>query len=203
MSARYPRAVKPNYALDVANTHYAYLGTPKLADVDWLVVSTNMKVATAYTLAHTSSGDSPALARNVTVKRTVAGNADTPGTVLVTGTDLEGAVVTETLTPGADGVVVAGAKAFATVTSIAGSSWVINQANDTIEFGFGALAGLPRAIANSINAGAVVAHGLVAGVIVAVPTIASSTTVLASNTVDLSSGTFDGSKDAFLVVVTP
>ena len=199
MSARYPRAVKPNYALDVANIHASYLGAPKLADDDWFVVSADMEVG-AYTLAHTTSGDS--LARNVVVKHTATGNADTLGTVVVAGTDLEGAVITETITP-SSGTSVAGATAFATITSVTGVDWVTNQAADKIEVGFGNLIGLPRNVTTAINVnGAVVMNGIVGGTVVATPTV-HSTTTLSDNTVDLSGGTYNGTKKAFLLVVTP
>jgi hypothetical protein len=76
-------------------------------------------------------------ARIVTCTRSVVGTADTPGTVLVTGTDITGAVQTETLTPGADTVLVSGTKFFATVNQFTQSGWTIAQTADNIVFGWG------------------------------------------------------------------
>lgn len=122
-------------------------GVPSLSDVNWLVVSTEMKVGT-YTLAHTNSGDS--FARNVTVTTVAAGAADTPGTILVTGTNNSDAVITETIIP-VQGTTVAGLKAFKTITSVVGAGWVISAGNDTIEVGFGDLLGFPMILTAEAN----------------------------------------------------
>jgi hypothetical protein len=103
------------------------------------VVSTNMFNG-AYTIANPSSADGRA--RNVTVLQTiVATGTDTPGTVLVTGTNVDGKVQTETLTP-VGGSTVSGVLPFQTVTSIVGSGWVIAGGNDTIVFGTGLMCGI-------------------------------------------------------------
>ena len=179
---------------------WAFLGTPKLADVDWFFVSGNMKTG-AYTPAHADSGDSPALARNVTVKRVMVGGLDTGGTFTITGTSVEGDVITEDIAVGADGVVVAGVKAFATVTAISNAGWVVNTGADTVEIGFGNLIGLPWDVANTIRLGGHTPDGLVGGVLT-VPTIVTDADEPEKCTVDLSSGTFNGSKEAYLLVVT-
>jgi hypothetical protein len=190
--------VKPNYALDVANVHYAYLGKPKLADADWFVVSVDMKVG-KYTLAHTSAG--VGCARNVTVTTTATNGADTMGKVTVAGTDLEGAAISEEFTPVTNDVA-KGALAFATITSVTGAGWSTNGGADKITVGFGDLVGLSRAVVTNIANGGVVANGIVGGAVVATPTMADDAD-LSGNTTDISSGTFSGSKTAFLVVVTP
>jgi hypothetical protein len=77
-------------------------------------------------------------ARAVTCTRTVDGNADTPGTLLVTGKNLAGQTITETLIPGAHTILVSGSKLFASITSVVGAGWVINGNNDTIVVGMGA-----------------------------------------------------------------
>jgi hypothetical protein len=107
---------------------------PAAAAVNRFVTTVDMKIATAYTV------DTPAMpeantARKVTCTRTVVGNADTPGTLRVTGTDLAGQTITETLTVGAHGVLVTGTKWFRTVTVVQGAGWVIDQAADTITVG--------------------------------------------------------------------
>lgn len=97
------------------------------------VVSVAMKVG-AYTLAN--GGAMPtAGARHVTCTRTVVGGADTPGTIEIVGTDLTGAVISETLIPGAHTVLVTGTKWFATVTSVTGAGWVTATGDDTIVVG--------------------------------------------------------------------
>jgi hypothetical protein len=179
---------------------WAFLGTPKLADLDWLYVSGNMK-AGAYTPAHANSGDSPALARNITVKRVMVGGLDTGGTFTFTGTDLQGDVITEDIAVGADGVVVAGVKAFATVTAIFNTDWVIDTGADTVEIGFGNLIGLPWDVANAIRLGGHAVEGIVGGVDTA-PTVVTDADELEKNTVDLSGGTYNGSKEVYLLVVT-
>jgi hypothetical protein len=96
------------------------------------VTSTNMKVG-AYTVAN--SGTMPTTgARHVTVTHTGVTGTDTLGTLVVVGTDLSGATITETLTPSAD-TIVTGTKWFNTVTSVTGAGWVINTGNDTIVVG--------------------------------------------------------------------
>ncbi len=73
----------------------------------------------AYTLAANSPTSG---ARHVTLVRTVVGAADTPGVITITGTDLGGNTITETMIPGNTGV---------SVTS--------NTGDDTIIFGWDAL----------------------------------------------------------------
>lgn len=118
---------------------------PAVASTNRFVTTTNMKLG-AYNIANASPPDS--LSRNVTITTTAAGTADTQGTVLVTGTDYNGEVITETITP-VVGTTVAGAKAFASVTAAVGAGWVINPdtpANDTIVIGFGNVIGMPAKI---------------------------------------------------------
>jgi hypothetical protein len=96
-----------------------------------------MKVG-AYTLAATAPTSG---ARHVTCTRTAVGTADTAGTVVVVGKDLSGQAITETLTPGANGVLVTGTKFFASITSITGVGWVIDAVEataDTIVVGWDA-----------------------------------------------------------------
>ena len=120
---------------------------PATAVANRYVTSTNMIVG-SYNIANSGlPGDG--LCRNVTCTRTVVGTADTPGTILVTGTDYNGKVITETLIPGAHTILVNGVKAFASVTAVAGAGWVINPdtpANDTIVVGFGDVVGFPAPI---------------------------------------------------------
>lgn len=96
------------------------------------VASTNMKVG-AYTVANASPVWSGGCLVTVTHTQ-VGGVTDTLGTIVVVGTDLNGAALTETITP-LDGTVATGTKVFRTVTSVTGAGWVINTGNDTIVVG--------------------------------------------------------------------
>lgn len=113
------------------------------------VVSVAMKVG-AYTLAATAPTFG---ARHVTLARTVVVEADTPGTVVIVGTDLSGQTITETMTPGANGVTVTSTLFFATITSITGVGWVSGGTPDTIVFGWDAL--------NAVATGSGVLHGVI------------------------------------------
>jgi hypothetical protein len=107
-------------------------GSPVVADVDYYVTSTNMKVG-AYTLAETAPDVG---ARNVTVTATAVGAADTAGTITVVGTNLAGEAITEGITPGA-GSTVQGDKAFASVASVSGPGWGDGAGTDPATGGVG------------------------------------------------------------------
>ena len=166
------------------------VGAPALAVADRFVAEAAMKVG-AYTVANPSPADG--LARNVTVTHTTqGGTADTLGTITVTGTDIEGKVITEEITPLADQAVV-GLKAFKTVTGVVGAGWAIDAggtpAADHITVGFGNVVGLPVKIAAVEK---VIAAALGTGFINA-PTVVAGATI-AQCTIDCSSGTYDGTK---------
>lgn len=152
-------------------------GTPGALVANHYVVSADMKNG-AYTLAHTSPTGGGA--RNVTVGHTATSTVDTLGTILVTGTDLADAIITETITP-SNGTTVQGTKAFKTITSIVGSGWTVNSGADKIVVGFGDLIGLPDKLASNSVFYAVYNSVREA----TAPTVTFSSSVLASNTVDL------------------
>lgn len=154
-------------------------GSPVVDDVDWFVASTDMKVG-AYTLAHTAPDVG---ARNVTVTQTAVDAEDTNGTIVIVGTDLAGNVITETLTPN-DGATVAGAKCFATITSITGVGWVTAGGKDKVTLGFGALLGLPDMLTDTAQVFAASLGNVREGTH---PVVTVSATALESNTVDLNS----------------
>ena len=167
-------------------------GAALLADVDKVVVSVDMKVG-AYTIAA-----QPDIPRNITVTVTATDTADTMGTVVVVGTDIEGQPITETITPAA-GSTVAGTKAFKTVTSVTGAGWVVDAAEgtkDKITVGIGTALGLPFKI---IDNGQVLL-GVVGTALVA-PVVAHSDRVVSECTVDLSAGTYNGTKAVMAFVV--
>lgn len=157
-------------------------GSPVVDDVDYYVASTNMKNG-AYTLAKTAPDCG---ARNVTVTQTAGDTEDTNGTITVTGTNLAGEVISEVITPNA-GETVAGAKAFASITSIVGAGWAIDAAegtNDTITVGFGALIGLPDKLADTAQVLAASLNNVREGTH---PTVTVDSANLEGNTVDLNS----------------
>lgn len=153
-------------------------GSPAAADADAYVASTNMKNG-AYTLAATAPDVG---ARNVTVTHTAVGTADTLGTITVVGKDLAGNAVTEVITP-SSGTTAQGARAFASITSITGAGWTINEGNDTIIVGYGDVLGLPDVLTDKAQVLAASLNNTREGTFPAV-TVGSA---LSQNTVDLNS----------------
>lgn len=76
----------------------------------------------------------PTTTRNVTITTAKGGGTNMSGNVVVTGTNIWGQVITDTLAEGADGLV-AGTKAFKTVTSILVPVRI--QEGDAITVGYG------------------------------------------------------------------
>jgi hypothetical protein len=103
------------------------------------VTTTNMIVG-AYTVANATMPTTPG-ARRITVTHTTVVTTDTLGTIAVTGTDLRGNVITDTITPLADAVAT-GTKWFVTVTDVVGAGWVIAGTNDTLVVGAAAGGGI-------------------------------------------------------------
>lgn len=159
---------------DLLSVVHCDLGSPAVADDDWFVTSANMKVG-AYTLAHAA----PDVPRNVIVTHTAVDAADTLGTIVVVGTDANGAALSETITP-QSGTVATGTKAFKTITSITGAGWVIGGGNDTIKVGFGSRVGLP----DKLGANTVIMSILDGTREATAATVTVSSTDLSLNTVD-------------------
>ena len=154
-------------------------GSPVATDDDWFVAAaTAMKVGT-YTLLHTAPDTG---ARNIVITHTAVDAADTLGTITVAGTNLAGVAITEAITP-SSGTTAAGAKAFATVTSITGSGWITNGGADTIKIGFADKIGFP----DKLTRNTVLATYLNNAKEGTAPTVAMSASALESNTFDLNS----------------
>lgn len=167
-------------------------GSPVLADVDRVVVSTDMIVG-AYTIDEASPAGG--VAANVTVTVTQQIEDDTEGTLDIVGTDICDQVLTETLTP-LIGSTIQGTRAFKTVTSATGVGWITGGTADKITVGFGELIGLPDLLVNNT-----VLFALFNAVREATaPTVTFSATVMALNTVDLNSA-LDGSAVAVYYLV--
>lgn len=172
--------------IDRSHLAHYQIASPLAGVADHFVASVNMAVG-AYTLANASPGDGSA--RSVVAIRTVVGGADTPGTLVITGTDLAGDVITETINVGATGVAVPTTRAFATVTSIVGAGWVIDGPGDedTLVVGFGDLVGLPDLLSHNTVLLAALNNAREA----VAPTVTVSATVLSLNTVTLNSALVD------------
>ena len=166
------------------------LGAPALAVANKVCESQDMDNKT-YTL---SGAPQPDIPRNVTVTRTVNGAADTPGIITVTGTNYSDAVITEDITPGANGVVVAGTKAFKTITSVVGTGWAIADAADSIVVGTGDELGLHVGTNVSTN----IMLGILGVTVTAHNPTVGGTVAVETTTIDMSAGTYDGAKAALV-----
>jgi len=126
----------------------------------------------AYTIANNGlPGDG--LAHNVSVTHSLVDTVDTLGVITITGIDLNGKGITETITP-ASGTKVVGAKAFRQVTSIVGSGWAQGGTGpDTIVVGFDERVGLPELL-RGVSDVLFVSHGTA---LVNAPTVAVASTI--------------------------
>ncbi len=169
------------------------LGEPEVADDNYFLISTVM-LATAYVLDQTAlPADNPP--RNIIITHTADGNVDTLGDAVVVGTNVDDAVITETLTLSAGSTVV-GTKAFKTVTSVTTASWVADGNDDTIEVGFNTLLGLSKVRTATTEIFMATLDWLAR----APDAIAISATLVEENTVSLTGGTYDGSKKARVLI---
>ena len=194
MTARYPKAVKPNYALNMVNVFAMPIGQPKLADDDWFVTSVDMKNGT-YTLLHSGvPGDGLARVVTVTVTGDAVDSGDTLGTVTINGTDVNGSLLSEEVIPSL-GVETTEA-AFLHVTSVVGAGWAATGGTDHIKVGFGASIGMTSDFYPAATS--IVIMALVDGITTAfTQSIGGS---VATWTVDASGGTYDGSKFLTLLI---
>lgn len=110
---------------------YTGISASTAAVTNRFVASVNMANG-AYTVANAS----PPWQGGCFVVATITANTgnDTPGTITIVGTGLNGQAVTEVLTLAAAGSATS-ANVFKTITSITQAGWVINGGNDTIVVG--------------------------------------------------------------------
>lgn len=167
-----------------------YMGTPIAADTNYIVESANMKVGT-YTIAH-----QPDVARLITITHTAVDTVDTLGTITIAGTNVDGKVISEAVTP-LNGTVATTTKAFKTITSITGAGWVQGGTGiDTIIIGVGAILGMLAVVAETGD----VVHGVV-GTAWVTPANVAVDALVEKCLIDLSAGTYDGSKKVFMLLV--
>ena len=189
--------IKPSATLNIANTASApevcrsfFLGTVATGVTNSVVVSANMKT-TAHTLVATEGTSVLAsgiltfnVARNITITQTDAGSTDARVPFIITGTDINGAAITESITPGATTVLTVGVKAFKTVSSIVSATWVINATGtstaDTVIVGTGDIYGLPVAPAASGYALTILDTTAAGSVIITNSAISNCTVAVAS-----------------------
>ncbi len=123
------------------------LGKPALEDDDNCVATTDMANGT-YTIAA-----QPDVARNLRVTITQQGGQnDTMGKLNIVGKDILGNVIEEEITPTVN-TTTDGDKAFAEITSITQSGWVVSSASnfDQIKIGYHEKIGLPVALSSIDN----------------------------------------------------
>jgi hypothetical protein len=108
-----------------------HLAAVPTASANRFVTSVPMQNA-AYTLAATTM-PTPG-ARHVTVTHTLVSTVDTLGVITVVGTDMDGNVVTDVITP-ISASIATGVVWFKTITSITGSGWTAVAGADTIVIG--------------------------------------------------------------------
>ena len=184
------QAVRPENTSGVAVLYN--LGAPLLADDDAVCASQVMKNGD-YTLEAAPDPDIP---RNITIKRTVVGGADTPGTITVNGTNYQGVVISEEIIPGNDGVTVAGNSAFKSVTSVVGAGWIPDDPGDpdTLEVGWGNKLGC-HAPTNDTDD---IMLGILGVTITAHNPAVGGAANYHTTTVDMSAGVYDGVKAALV-----
>lgn len=156
--------------------------------------ATGVHAAVALTTAVqtvTTAITNPVVPRNVTVKGNAGGIA---GSVVITGTDMADAALTESIALNGSSEVV-GLKAFKTVTSIELPVYT-NGGSDTVSVGIGSKIGLPFKLAlNTVHQAFL--GGTLEGT---APTVTTSSTVLASNTATLNSSLNATAVDLFIIV---
>lgn len=159
-----------------------FMGAPVVADVDRLVTSVDWADGALVLAAQ------PDVPRNVTATLTDADDSVT-GTLTITGTDIRGRTITETMNVELGvGKVFVGTKIFASVTSavISGTTGAAPGV-DTVTVGVGDVIGTPMDL--TINSTVRVTY--LGGTIVASPVV---TTGESTSGIDASAGTYDGSK---------
>lgn len=139
----------------------------------------------------TTAITNPATPRNVSITGNASGIT---GNVVITGTNYNGDTITETIVLNGTSTV-SGAKAFASITSIALPAKT-NTSGDTVSIGIGSALGLPYKLAHNT----VLATFLDNTKEATAPTVATSATALESNTITLSSSLSGKAVDVYLMV---
>jgi hypothetical protein len=170
-------------------SHYQVAAADAVAASD-TAVHAAITLPTSGTTTVNTSITNPAVPRALRIKGNAAGIT---GNVVITGTNYNGDVITETIV--ANGAsAVEGNKAFKTVTQIVVPTRT--QASDTISIGFNEKLGLPYLLAHNAVLFAYLDNAKEG----TAPTVTVSTTVLESNTIDLNTALSGKIVDVYLVV---
>lgn len=176
---------------------------PAFAVQEWTnavaAVADGLKAAAATTVApltvtsFVAGGVAALLAypRNVTFTTAGVTPSDAPANALVTGTDIDGAALTETITVAQTATISAGAKCFKTITSVAFAA--ADGTAATVAIGFGDVLGLSATIKSRAGRLAVLQE-IAVGSVVTTGTVVSSTTSPPHGSYDPSDA-LDGTKD--------
>ncbi len=162
---------------------------PAAASATAVLAATNL---TSGTQTITSGITNPDFPRNLSI---TGGAALMAGNVVITGTNIRGATITETIALSGTSTVV-GNKAFATVTSIQLPA-LTNDTNDTVSVGIGVKLGLERELVADLVLGTSVNGTWEA----TRPTVAKSTSAIESNTISTNTAP-NGSKPIIAAYVT-
>lgn len=132
------------YQLGTERYHEFEITNPATADAAGLLAAT-ATVASAVTVTSFLAGGVAALAaypRNVTFTTAGGTPADAPATAVITGTDVDGAALTETVNLAQTATIASGVKAFKTITSVVYAA--ADGTDATVSIGFGNVFGLPK-----------------------------------------------------------
>jgi len=163
------------------NSFFVQLGAPVVADTDRIVAEVEWDDGTLTIAAQ------PDVPRNVTATLVDADNS-TSGLLTITGTDIAGRVISETMAPNGagGGKTLTGTKVFKTITSVVISGTAGSGVEDLLVVGVGNVIGVPVDLANVAE----VVSTRLGGTLV-VPTKATGTS---TSGVNASASTYNGSK---------
>jgi hypothetical protein len=160
-----------------------FMGAPIALDDDRIVTSVDWADGSLTVAAQ------PDVPRNITAVLTDADTSVT-GLLTITGTDIRGRTITETMQPDGAGAgkTLTGTKIFAKVTSAVISGTAGAEAGvDLIKIGVGNVIGTP----NDLDSDATVHHVYLGGVRQASPTVVTG---VSTSGINASAGTYNGSK---------
>jgi len=155
-----------------------------------VAVHADITLADGATTVVTTAITNPAVPRCLVVKGNAAGIT---GNVVIAGTNYAGTTITETIVA-TDATVVAGLKAFKTVTSITVPART--TAGDKISIGFNDVLGLPYLLTHNTILKTYLGNALEG----TAPTVTTSATIIESNTIDLNSALNGSIVDVYLIV---
>lgn len=188
------RSLRKEHVASEGYVRRQHIEAPILADADRVLNDQATSDSEATTV--TSFLAQPDVPRNITITPGGTTTDVAAGDYVITGTNIRGDVITETIAIAANASTVqAGTKAFKTVTSI--EFPIQDGAAATFDVGVGDVLGLDRCMQ-----GNEVILATLAGVYETTrPTVVADADEVEKNTIDIN-GTLDGSKDVVAVYVT-